>query len=778
MDLIGRDIPLIDGKEKATGRMVFTADINRPGMLYGMVLRSPYPHARIVQIDDSRAWKQPGVRAIITGKNRQFPFYSVAGQKVLDEQLLATDKVHFIGDEVAVVAATDRDTAAEALRLIKVEYEQLPPVFDPLSAMADGVPLVHQSQASNIPYRMEFSRGDINEGFAKSEVIVEETFNVGHQYQGYLEPHAAVAECDISGRVTLWLPMQSPTLGRITYAAALGIPENKIRIVQMPIGGGFGGKLEYKLHALCALLAKETGQPVKMVNTRAEDFQAGLPRVPMQIKMKLGVRSDGTLAAKESEIIADSGAYVNYSHGILLSACHRHDNLYRLQNIHTKGYLVYTNKVPTGCFRGFGNPQVHFALESILDMAADRLGMDPAELRLRNATQTGDVTVHGWQVLSCGLSDCINQSTNGAGWQAKRLTEIKPDTKDQVEKKAGQEALQEARYAKGIGLACCLHVSGNRTFLPYFDGASCRITVNEQGMAIVFVGETDLGQGARTTFAQIAAHELGLPITDVMVTLVDTDINPHGLGTFGDRATTLGGNAVRLAAADARRQILAIAAEETGSPAEKLVINDGIITGEAGIRLSVAEIAQLAWSQLAGGHICGQGVYIPPDVTAVHPDTKYGNISCSYPFVAQVAEVEVDRWTGRVKVNRIVAAHDVGKVINPLLANGQVDGAVAQGIGYTLMEDMGIANGKVSNKTFSDYNMPRITDMPEIKSILVESNDPNGPYGAKGLAEPALTPTAAAIANAIYNAVGVRITELPVTAEKVFRALKERFGCP
>lgn len=758
VNLIGKNVPMLDGLQKASGKMIFTADLRMSGMLYGKVLRSPFAHARILNIDTRMAEKLPGVRAVLTGRDRLLPRYSVAGQPVLDEQLLASGKVHFIGDEVAIVAAVDEKTAAEAVTLIRVEYEELPAIFDPREAIKPGAVLIHDDQKTNVPHKLEFSRGDIAKGFSESAVIVEGTFETPLQYHGYLEPHAAVARWD-GERVTLWIPMQSPTLGRMTYANALGIGEDRIRIIQMPIGGAFGGKLEYKLHALCALLARETGQPVKMVNTREEDFQAGLPRVPMYIHMRLGVRKDGSLAAKETEIIADSGAYVNYGHGILLSASHRHDNLYHIENIHTKGFLAYTNKAATGCFRGFGNPQIHFAYESLLDMAAVKLNMDPAELRLKSAVRTGDITLHGWKVLSSGLGECITKSTKEAGWNDKR-----------------RQHNSDGRYAKGIGLACCLHVSGNRTFLPYFDGASSFIKINEQGKALVYTGETDLGQGARTTFAQIAANELGLNPGDVTVFFVDTDYSPHGLGTFGDRATTLGGNAVRLAAVDLRNKLLEVAAGELETPIGDLEIAEGLIFSQTrpDKKLTVSQTGRIGWSKLAGGLVTGHGVYIPPDVSMVDSQTKFGNISCAYPFAAQVAEVEVDRLTGRVRILKMTAAHDLGKAINPLLAEGQIQGAVVQGIGYTLMEDMGIKKGRVSNSTFARYNMPRITDMPPIRSILVESNDPNGPYGAKGLAEPALTPTAPAIANAIYNAVGVRINELPITPEKVLKALREK----
>jgi CO/xanthine dehydrogenase Mo-binding subunit len=759
-DLIGKGVPMVDGLDKVMGRHLFTADMQLPGMLYGKVLRSPYPHARIVKIDTSKAKALIGVRAVITGRDMDFPRYGVAGQRILDEQLLAGDKVRYVGDEVAVVAAIDPDIALQALDLIEVEYQPLPALFDPREAMQESAALIHEDQDSNIPYKINFTRGDIEQGFNEAAVIVEDKFYSPLHYQGYLEPQAAVADCDARGRVSLWIPMQAPTLGRGTYANALGIGEEDLRVIQMPIGGSFGGKLEYKLHALCALLSRATRCPVKMVNTREEDFQVGLPRVPMYIKMKLGVRKDGTLAAKQTEIVADSGAYINYGHAIMLSAAHRHDNLYRIQNIATKAWLVYTNKVATGCFRGFGNPQIHFAYESILDMAAEQLGMDPAELRLINSSQPGDVTPHGWKLLSCGLSDCIKQSVAASHWKEKRA----------------QHTDENERFARGIGIGCCLHVSGNRTFLPDWDGAHCVIRIDITGKAVVSPGETDLGQGSRTTFAQIAANELGFNIEDVSVNLVDTDISPLGLGTFGDRATTLGGNAVRMAAIDARNQIIATAAEKLELDPADLFISGGICysNSHADIKLPVADIAKMAYYKMTGGLITGHGNYAPPDVRVVDPDTKFGNVSAAYPFVTQISEVEVDRWTGKVRILDMVSAHDLGRTLNPLLAEGQVQGAVAQGIGFAMMEDMGIKNGVIANRNFERYNMPRISDMAPLTSILVESNDPNGPYGAKGLAEPAFTALPPSVANAIYHAVGVRIKELPITPEKVLKALQEK----
>jgi len=528
----------------------------------------------------------------------------------------------------------------------------------------------------------------------------------------------------------------------------------------MPMGGAFGAKLEYKLHPICALLAREARAPVKMVNTRKEEFTAGLPRLPMVIHMKAGCKEDGTFLAKKTKIVADNGAYVNYSQGIQLSASTRHDNLYRLKNIHTDSYLVYTNKIPKGCFRGFGCPQSFFALESIIDMLAHEIGMDPAEFRLKNASRTGDVTPHQWHFESCGLSEAILKSTQKAGWLSKR--------NKLPQKKSAQKAY-------GIALACCLHVSGNRTFLPFFDGASALVRIDEEGCVSVSTGEPDLGQGSKTTFALIAAHELGIPIEWVNVTPVDSDLSPHGLGTFGDRSTTLTGNAVRKAAIDARNQLMDAAADKLGIDSSGLMIENGIIFAKSNkqVQMAFKEAAQIVSYRAAGSTVLGQGTFIPRNVTMVDPDTKVGNISCAYPFVAQVVEVEVDLKSGKVKVISITAAHDLGKTLNPLMAEGQVHGAIAQGIGFCLSEEMLVKDGKITNPNFKQYKLPRVQDMPMINTIFVESDDPNGPYGAKGLAEPALTPTAPAIANAIYHATGIRFTEIPITPDRVKRELEK-----
>lgn len=752
---------MIDAVEKITGRLRFGSDFKLPGMLYGKVLRSPFPHARILSVNTRGAKRLPGVKAVVTGWDYDLPIYSVSGEKNPDERLLAREKVRYIGDEVAIVAAVDEDTAKEALKRIVVEYEEIPAVFDPEEAMKEGSALIHENAKQNIARIIRIRHGDIGKAFGESDASVEEVFRTPLVHQAYLEPHSGVAQWDLQGRVTLWIPTQSPILARMTYANALGITPDKIRIIQLPMGGAFGGKLEYKIHPLCALLARETNTPVKMTNTREEEFMASLPRVPMVIKMKMGCKRDGALLAKQAEIIADNGAYMNYGPGILLSATTRHDNLYRLKNIHTDSYLVYTNKVPTGCFRGFGCPQSFFAFESIIDSLANEINMDPADFRLRNASQTGDTTPHHWYLGSCGLSEAISKTIEKADWSNKRKELPRRRSTDR---------------AYGIGLACCLHVSGNRTFLPFFDGASAYVRINEEGRVIVSTGEPDLGQGSRTTFALIASNELGIPIEWVSVAFVDTDLSPHGLGTFGDRATTLAGNAVKNAAIDARNQLFEAVSRKLGIDPSDLIIENGIILSrkDQNLFMEFGEVAKIISYEKAGATVLGHGEFIPQNVSMVNPETKTGNISCAYPFVAQVAEVEVNLKSGEVKVLSITAAHDLGKTINPLAAEGQVHGAIAQGIGFALTEELIVKEGKITNPNFKNYRVPRAKDIPSIHVIFVESNDPNGPYGAKGLAEPALTPIAPAIANAIYHAVGIRLTSLPMTPRKIKDSLRKK----
>jgi CO/xanthine dehydrogenase Mo-binding subunit len=720
------------------------------GMLHGRILRSPYPHARILHIDTSKAKALIGVKAVVTAEDTPKIRF---GPRTDDWAILAMDKVRFIGDEVAAVAALDEETAEEALGLIRVDYEELPAVFDPLEAMKPEAVLIHDKER-NIVSEFKLAKGDVDQAFKESDIIHSASYYTSQVYQAYLEPMACVTDIDLTGKLTLFLATQIPSMTRLTYARALNLPLEKIRVVVPYYGGAFGGKMETNLHLVAAVLSQKTGRPIRMVNPREEDFMAGNPRVPMYIDLKMGAKKDGTLTAKEVSVIGAAGGRAVYSMVIVATACYRVDSLYHFQNLKTEGVTAYTNTVPTGCFRGFGNAQMTFALESSMDMIAEAIGMDPAELRIKNGLKTGEVSIHGWKIGSSGLTECIKKATEASCWKEKRT---------------------QKRFARGIGLACCNHVSGNRAFAREFDGGAGIVRVGREGKVLVYHGESDMGQGQRTIFAQIVAEELGIPLDRVEVARVDTDISPFGMGSFATRGTVFGGNGVKAAAADARRQIFELAAEMLEANPVDLEAKEGkiFVKGAPEKNLPFQKVAENGLYKRGGAPIVGTGFWVP-DTVLPDPVTKYGNISPAYPFACQIAEVEVDTETGEVKLLSYVAAHDVGRAINPQTTEGQIQGGVAQGIGWALMENMVTEKGRVINPNFRDYVIPGPLDLPPITPILVEPIDPNGPFGAKGIGEPALNPVPAAVANAIYHAIGVRITELPISPEKILNGLKAK----
>jgi CO/xanthine dehydrogenase Mo-binding subunit len=748
--VVGNSVPQIDAREKALGLTEFVSDIKLPGMLHGRILRSPFPHAWVRHIDTSKARALPGVKAVITAEDTpRIPF----GPRTEDWMILALDKVRFIGDEVAAVAAVDEDTAEEALDLIRVEYEELPAVFDPLEAMKPGAPLIHDKER-NILAELKLTQGDVDEAFRKSDFVHSAHYDTNQVYHAYLEPMACVVQPDISGKLTCYLATQIPSMTRMTYSKALGLPLEKIRVVVPYYGGGFGGKQETNLHLVAAVLSQKTMKPIRMVNPRDEDFMAGNPRVPMHIDLKIGVKKDGTLTGKEARVIGAAGGRAVYSMVIVSTACYRVDSLYHFKNLRTEGFTVYTNTVPTSAMRGFGNAQMTFALESSMDAIAEAIGMDPAELRIKNGIRTGEVSAHGWKIGSSGLEECIGKATEVSGWKGKRA---------------------EKRFARGLGLACCNHVCGNRAFSREFDGGAGIVRIGREGKVLVYHGESDMGQGQRTVFAQIVAEELGIFIEQVEVAPVDTDISPFGMGSFATRGTVFGGNGVKAAAIDAKRQIFGLAAEMLEANPSDLEAKEGriYVRGVPEKGISFQKVAEVSLFKRGGGPIVGTGFWIP-DTVLPDPETKYGNIAPAYPFACQIAEVEVDTETGQVNLLNFVAAHDVGRAINPQTTEGQIHGGVAQGVGWALMEDMIVEKGKILNPNFRDYVIPGPMDLPKIQSILVEPVDPNGPYGAKGIGEPALNPVLAAVSNAIYDAIGVRITDLPFSPEKILKGLKAK----
>ncbi|MFQ5914176.1 MAG: xanthine dehydrogenase family protein molybdopterin-binding subunit [Nitrospinota bacterium] len=751
---VGKRVPSVEATDKAQGAGRYVTDLNLPGMLWGKILRSPYPHARLSKLDASRARKLRGVKAVVAGDD---PRNVKHGPIIADEYILSKNKVRFAGEEVAAVAAVDLDTAEEALEHIYVEYEELPYVTDPENAVRPGAPAIHDVE-SNIANQGTIEHGEPDDAFSRSAAVVEYTYRTSAVHQCYMEPMACVAEYDSAGRLTLHLGVQNPWMCKIRYAEILGMSPKDVRVVQSFIGGGFGSKMEHRMHLITALLAQDARRPVRIDHTRGDEFMATRPRVAMTLRVKLGADKDGHVLVKESDVLADNGAYTDYAPAITGIAAYRIDNMYRIPNVRSRYRLAYTNKAPSGGFRGFGNAQGAFALESTMDMLAEKLGMDPADLRLKNVVQRGDTTTHGFYIGSVGLRECIEGATRAIGWSERR-----------------NRNGPSGRYRRGIGLACCIHVSGFRGFFKEFDGSSAQVHVNEDGNVYILTGEVDLGQGSRTIMAQIAAEELSLPLESVRVSSVDTDVTPACLGAFATRTTTLGGNAILAAARDARHQLVEHAAEMLECRPEDVRLSNGQVFVEAtpDRKHSVAEVARSATFASAGNPVLGKGSFSPPNVVLPAPD-KYGNVSTAYPFAAQAAEVEVDMGTGHVRIVRFVAGHDVGKVINELAIEGQVEGGVTQGIGYALMEDIVMHDGSVVNPNFYDYRIPTMQDVPDIETFFVESSEPTGPYGAKGVGEPALVPTAAAVANAIYNAVGVRITSLPITPEKVLESLEEK----
>lgn len=748
---LGVEIPQVTARAKVLGRAVYAGDIKLAGMLHGKVLRSPYPHARIVSIDTSAARALPGVKAVLTGEDAPATLWGVHHK---ERAVLAKGVVRFCGEEVAAVAAVTEEIARDALDLIQVEYEELPAILSIDEAMDEEAPGVHPGRG-NVGHEIRFERGDVDAAFASAHLVHEATYQTHSQYPGYMEPMATVAAPDPDGRLVLWTSTQAVNLVRMQVAATLGLPVSRVRVVQATTGGGFGGKIVEDDNQLVAgLLALRTQRPVRLVNNRLEDFQACCASVPERITLKLGMDREGTIVAKEVRILAECGAYAGLSGDVMHVSAMRSDNMHRNPNVRSHATLYYTNNPPRGAFRGFGGTQMLFALNSHIHTMAGQLGLDPVAVHRRNAVGAGETTVHGWQIGSTGLQECITQATEAIGWTAKRAAPKGTGVK-----------------RRGVGMAAAMHVSGNRT-IGNWDGSTVVVKINEDGRVNVISGECDMGQGAATMMSQIVAHELGLPLEQVYVVPPDTDVAPVAVGTLASRVTMSAGNAAIVAGRMARDALFALAAPRWNVEPSQLSIGGGavFVTAQPERRATLAELARQAVWRHGGGGIQVSGTWDPK--TVMHDDNLYGNIAAAYSYAAQAVEVEVDTETGQVTVLDSYVADDCGKALNPIAVHGQSNGAAAQAIGWALYEQLHYEGGRLANGNFADYTLPTADALPELRSGLVESNDPNGPYGAKGASETAILPGAPAIANAVYDAVGVRITELPITPEKVLAALR------
>lgn len=751
--IVGKAVPQVTALEKVQGRALYTGDLKQPGMLHAKILRSPYPHARIVRIDTSQAVALPGVKAVVTGADTPTRLWGVAHKQ---QRILATGKVRFAGEEVAAVAAVSEDIARDALDLIEVEYEELPALLDPARALDAEAPQIHDGHDNRVK-EIRIARGDVEAGFAAADLVHEATYDLHSQYPGYMEPMATLAAVDGNGRLTVWTSTQSVFLARARLAEALDRPVSSIRVIQAMVGGGFGGKIvEERSSLIAAFLATRVNRPVRLVNNRLEDFQSGCFSVPCRLWLKMGMTKDGTITAKDVRILANSGAYAGLAPEVMLVTTMRSDNMHRLENVRSAADLVYTNTMPRGAFRGFGGTQMAFALNSHLGVMADKLGLDPFEVHRRNAIRAGDTSVHGWQFGSTGLRECLDQVQAGIGWEAKR-----------------RRPKDTGVRRRGLGMAAAMHVSGNRT-LGNWDGSTVVLRVNEDGRAFIASGESDMGQGANTMMAQICADTLGIPLAHVTVLPPDTDSSPFALGSLASRVTINGGKAVLQAAQQAKTQILDAAAGLLGCPADDLEIDQGVVRSRTKSNATAAlpQVCRYHVFRHGGEGILVRATYDPP--TKMMDADHYGNIAPGYSFAAQAVEVEVDTETGHVTLLNSCLADDCGKAINPMAVHGQTNGAAVQAIGWALYENLQFEDGRLANGNFADYTMPPADSVPHLEASIVESNEPNGPLGAKGASETAILPGVPAIANAIYDAVGVRITELPITPEKILAGLRAK----
>lgn len=754
--IVGKPIPHRDAVEKVKGNAVFTSDIKLNGMLFGKILRSSVPHAKIHNIDISNAVKLKGVKAVISSKETPLVRYSISPTWA-DKLILADKKVRYIGDEIAAVAAMDEDIAEEALSLIRVDLEELPGVFDPFEAMQSNSPLLHDGVANNISKTLTMECGSVAEGFARSDIILEDTFKTHAQSHCSLETHCCIATCSATDEVNLWVNAQAPHPLRQRLAGALNIDVAKIHVMTPFIGGGFGSKIDLEpAQAIAVLLAKKTGQPVKIEHSRKEQFISTRMRHPTTTHLKFGVKHDGTILAKQANVVMDNGAYNSHGPAVIAYNNVMFSTLYRVNNIKYEGRLVYTNKNWGGACRGYGDPQASFAQEVMMDMIAERIGMDPIDLRLKNANIPNEITANAVKITSCGLKECLTEARKVSGWNIKKA---------------------DKKKYRGLGIASMIY-TGGASIGSGFNYSGATMQMSPDGTLQLLIGSVDIGQGSNTILTQMAAEIMAVAPETIRLTTADTDTTFPCMGTFGSRVTYCGGRAVEEAANGLKKKVLENAAEMLEANVDDLKMENRSIyvIGTPEKAVTYAEIAAATFNKKKDP-LAAHGYYNGPEVSPdFDPVTYRGYPAPTLVFGTHLAEVEVDPTTGKVEVINFVAAHDLGRAINPLLVEGQIEGGTVQGIGWSLMEEVQFENGEILNPNFHDYKMLTIKDSPKIRSLIIETIDPNGPFGAKGIGECAMVPTAPAIINAIYDAVGVRIKELPATSEKIFKGLKKNIS--
>jgi len=763
---VGRSVPRLDSTEKALGRAQYIADLYRPGMLHAALLGSPHPHARIVGYDIAAALAAPGVVAVLTGEDVGD---GLMGAFIKDEHAIAKGKVRYVGEPVAAVAAETFEEARAACRLIEVIYEELEAVLTPEEGLAPGAPIVHEDleryfavfdagSEGNVAARSHFEEGAVDDAWADCDVVVEGEFTTQAQAHLAIEPCGALAEIDATGRVTLWSANQSVFRVQANVCESLGLPMSKLRCLTPRIGGGFGNKMEAHIQPIVVALALKCHRPVKLILSREEDFEIVRARHPFRVRMKTGAKADGTLVAREVEVLLDCGAFADDSPGVLGYSLLMARGPYRIPNVRCTGRLVYTNKLRFGAFRGFGNPQVSFAGEQQIDMIADKLGLDPMALRRRNIVVAGEPWFLGQQVASCGLADCLDAVEAASGWGARPAV----------------ERLGTKRRARGLAITA--HISG-------LLGTGAIVRVLEDGSIVLNTGATDIGQGSDTVLAQICAEALQIPLDRVVHASPDTDGSPYNWGTTASRVTYTTGRAVVGAAEEVARKLKEHASEMLECDVDDVELRPGGMVGIKGVPARVlpfgAISARAHWA--VGGPIVGDKTLVFDQPThdpkrAVARGLPFGKIGV-FSFGALVVDVEIDEVTGKVKVLEAWFAADVGTAINPMLVELQFEGAIVQGIGYALFEEMVWDGPRLANPSMMDYKVPTFRDAPyDIHAIIVEAPEPGGPFGAKGAGEIGINAVAAAIANAVEAATGHRHHHLPLTPERVLSGLLDDEG--
>jgi 4-hydroxybenzoyl-CoA reductase subunit alpha len=798
--VIGKPTAMVDAAEKTTGSGKYTDDLSVPGMLVGKILHSPYPHARIKAIDTSKAQKLDGVVAVAVGKDapKTYGILPVGH----DEYPLALDKVRYVGDNVACVVATSEAIAERALELIDVDYEVLPGYFDPEESMKAESDLIHDHKPNNIEKDYHHVFGDPEKGFAEADQIAEARFISNEVTHAAMEPHSTLASFEIDphtgkpGRLTVWSSTQVPYYLQHKLSLVLEMPMAQIRVIKPLVGGGFGGKSEViPLEIIAAIAARKAQAPVKITYTREEVFWAHRGRPRTIIDLKTGVKKDGRITAVKARVVQDGGAYCSYGVVTILYSGALLGALYDIPNIQFDGYRVLTNKPACGAMRGHGTVNVRFAFESQLDELASAIGMDAAEIRRRNLLKPPCITVNGLRVQSYGLPECIEKTVERSGWKERKGKLAK---------------------GRGLGIACSHYVSGAansiiRSDMPH---STVNIKIDRDGGVIVYTGASEIGQGSDTMTAQVAAETLGCSLSRVRVVAADTDLTPIDIGSYSSRVTFMAGNATLRAAAEVKKLIAAAAAKKMSCDPGDVVIRDDRVSREARVDTdTVVRPAQEGSATSVSGRVEGQilrgslqqkrkeegpkdsmtfeeavvaaidfhgaltgtGSYAPPAEArgGKHKGAGVGP-SPAYSYSAQVAEVSVDEETGEVTVHKVWAAHDCGRALNPVSVEGQIIGSVWMGMGQALTEEMVWKDGMLMNPGLLEYRSPSSVESPEVEPIIVESVDPEGPFGAKECSEGSLAATIPAIANAIYDAVGVRLHESPFTPERVLAALRAK----